>query len=172
MELEPLNLDSIQTQQPVQPAVQFIAAEPVARADRRNWIIVALLSVVAFLAFALLSDRGIIPGPSPEPSPDIDISGKYVLFLVDESKLDSVTEAQGQVLASAKVQTWCEEAGIKYRRMDSRDDFSKVEPIWRQLADVAGSLPAMTTLADGKVKTQAVPSSVDAAIKAIEEATK
>ncbi len=170
MDLEPLNLDSI-NRAPVQFVPQEQAA-PVSKTDRRNLVIILLSSVIAFLLFMSLSDRGIIPGPGPDPTPDIDTKGSFVLFLVDESKSDSITEVQGQVLASAKVQSWCEDKGIAYRRMDARDDFTKVEPVWKQLADVSNPLPAMTTLVDGKVKTQAVPSSVEAAIKAIEEATK
>lgn len=167
-ELLPLDLGGIKrpVSQPVAPSLRPAEAAP-AVPPQRNWMLIAMAAVIAFLLF--LQFGRTTPGPSPEPTPDVDIAGRYMLLLVDESKRDSISSDQAPVLNSVKIADWCEENDVKYQRLDPRDDTSAIEDVWRQLAKVAADQPSMTTLNDGKVKTQPVPAGIDAAITELEK---
>jgi len=164
--LKPIDFAGIFGGTEPQPAATSRPVRPGPPVDRRTWIIVALLAVVAFMMFAMFG-RGLIP--DVDPRPDVDIDGKYVLFLKDESRRESITEGQGVVMTSVKILDWCKENGVDMRVLDVRDGtISEMEPVWDELRKVADVNPSMTTLKDRKVVTQPVPSTVDAAIKELE----
>ncbi|QDS95925.1 hypothetical protein FF011L_47260 [Roseimaritima multifibrata] len=54
------------------------------------------------------------------------------------------TDGQGIVLSTTKVQTWCEQNGIEYRKFADGGDDSALEPAFQALLKVAASPPAMT----------------------------
>lgn len=164
--LKPIDFAGIFGGTEPQPAVAPRPSRPGPPVDRRTWIIIALLAVVAFLMFLMLG-RMLIP--DLDPRPDVDIDGKYVLFLKDESRRESITEGQGIVMTSAKILDWCNQNDVEMRVLDVRDGtISEMEPVWDELRKVADANPSMTMLKDRKVVTQPVPSSVDATIKELE----
>ena len=127
----------------------------------------AVVALVAYVVF----NRGPMP-PGPAPQPDIDVSGRYVLLVVDESRREAITAQQATVINSAKLATWCESNDVEYRRYDARDDLGKEAKVWQEMQRIAADLPAMVTLSEGKAKTQPVPAGIDAAINELEDVFK
>lgn len=166
-ELLPLDLGGLK--QPAVAVPQSVVERPAPANHRPNWLLIAMAAVIAFLLF-LQFGRG--PSPTPDPTPDVDIAGRYMLLLVDESKPDQVSKDQAPVLNSVKIADWCDEHDVKYRRLDERSDDSLIEDVWKQMKKVASDPPSMTTLADGKVKTQPVPDGIDATLAELEKVFK
>lgn len=146
------------------------AASPIPNNDRRSWLTIALLCAVVFFAVMWFRDRGVGPTPGPNPpTPDIDVTGDYVLLLVDESRPESMTQQQWDAANSIRVAEWCESNGVKFRRHDVRDDLAKVEDVWRKLRDAADAEPGMlAAVINEKATVQEIPPGPDAAIAELE----
>ena len=165
-ELLPVDFGALQAKQSPQATTKRESQSVSPAPSRRNWTTIVLAAVVVFL---LVMQFGGKLFPVPDPTPDIDIQGRYVLLMVDESQRERITPQQAQVLSSAKVADWCEERGIEYRRLDIRDDFGPLEDVWKELRKVATDQPSLTTLRDGKVTTRPVPGGIDATQQALSE---
>lgn len=163
MTLKEIDFGSFSAPVRQQPAAAVVPSPP---PDRRNWIVIILVVVIVFMMFFMFG-RTINP---IDDRADVKVDGKYVLFLKDESRPDSMTIDQGTVMNSAKVAKWCESNGVEMRVLDSRDNtVDLMEPVWGEVKKVADPVPSMTTLKDRKAVTEPVPSSVDETIRLLEQ---
>lgn len=170
--LKPLDLGSLTarpelaTSAPVAPSVpippQSLPPQSQRPNDQRTWIMVAMAAVIVCLLVMLLAKRGVLPVPTP--TPDIDISGQYVLFVVDEDGKGNLSTEQLAVTNSAKVADWCTDHDVEYRRFDVEEDLRLEEPVWSELVKLVDRPPAMVTLKDGKATVREFPDGVDDAI--------
>ncbi len=73
----------------------------------------------------------------------IAADGPALLVAVDGEKMDRLTDGQAAACNSQKVQSWCEDNDVAFRRYDVRDDLSKEEKLWQDMmkAAIDGKIP-------------------------------
>lgn len=147
------------------------------REEKKKSIIETAITYIAFaaLAFFIVSwitgHRGSTPDNDDQTSVTIKVPGPTVLVTYGEGQ--SINDGQKNVLNTTKVQTWCEENGITYRRFEATADLSKAEPYWKLMQQAASDPPAMTiALPSGKVIKGSLPDTIEKAIAKIEKETK
>ena len=127
------------------------------------------LALAVVLGFVFL--RGCeVPIIDDDDSPVIS-GGPAVLFVVEDGN-DSLTVGQAQTTISAKVQTFCEENDVLYRRYDADADLSGEDEIVREMMRAGlDSDPPCFVLAgeDGRGVVRDVPESPDEAVRQIKE---
>lgn len=120
-----------------------------------------------FAALWITSHRGCTPLPIDDDTiVDVRVPNPTVLIAWDDD--GNATDGQKDVLNTTKVQTWCEEHGVTYRRFDVDADLSKAEPYWEVLMKAAADPPSITiALPSGRAKTMTLPDTVDGTINKI-----
>lgn len=106
--------------------------------------------------------------PTPDDGEDtviVRVDKPTVLLAWDDE--GDATEGQANVIGTTKVQTWCEENGIDYRRHDVDDKLDRTEPKWGALMKAAGEPPALIIATDKHTRRYALPDTVDGAINKI-----
>ncbi len=136
-------------------------------------VIIGLLAAALWFAYSGINFNVVTPpGPNPPspPTPSIVVDAPSVLFATDGKT--GLTVAQATVIQSQKVQEFCDENGIDYRRFDIEDDLSTELEHWRSMMKEASEagVPCMVLItADGKGRIEEIPSTTEEAISKLGE---
>jgi hypothetical protein len=123
-----------------------------------------------FLALWIAGQRGCsLPDSDTNPQVRIKVPSPAALVLYNV-QTGQASEGQKDVLATTKVQTWCEQNDVLYRKYSSEADLSKTEPYWQAMADNAKPPPSLTIANPNGTWTSVVlPDSIDKTISKIEK---
>lgn len=130
-------------------------------------IVYLAVALFAYLLVSKLIDRDSQPDDDDRVV-DVRVEKPTVLIAWDPN--GTTSDGQSDVLNTTKIQTWCEDNGVEYRRFDVASDLSAVEPYWLAMMDAATDPPSLNiALPNGTAKTMVLPDTVETTIKKIEK---
>ena len=94
---------------------------------------------------------------------DIAADGLFVLVVEDQSRPEAITDAQGRVAGSLTLREATKAKGGEYRKQDASDDLAGTG-VWAEIRGLVKEPPAIAIAKDGRVRVEAIPESIEAAI--------
>jgi hypothetical protein len=94
---------------------------------------------------------------------DIAADGLFVLVIEDQSRPEAITDAQGRVMGSLTLRDATLSKGGEYRKQDASDDLAGTG-VWAEIRALVKEPPAIAIAKDGRVRVEAIPEDVAAAV--------
>lgn len=114
------------------------------------------------ILFALLWIRTLIPVTDGETDEDPDVepvSGAYVAMFYEKGKLDDYSKEAREALMSVEITNVLEQAEANWLKIDVEQDLSKLDDVFRRMADMHRSkMPWAVAMKGRKVSSEPITS--------------